>query len=82
VKPVGRPDAIRIEKTDTAVSAVALAFGIHPYPVTSPLKRYDVGTWEAKDAGTRVELIRSDKRRIEVLTSKTGWFDPCAEALP
>jgi hypothetical protein len=65
----------RIEKAETAVRACELAFG---RSFANP--KYNIGHWQAKDLGTRVSVIQSDKKRIELLTAKEGWFDPYQEA--
>jgi hypothetical protein len=34
-----------------------------------------MGRLEAKNLGTRVSVIHSDKKRIALLTSEEGWID-------
>lgn len=62
------PDQVRIEKAETAEKAFRLAFGVPPrilgdLPVTS----------EYVDLGTRVNVIRSTKKRLELLNNPTNW---------
>jgi hypothetical protein len=54
---------IRIEKAGTVGQAAELAFG------------RGKGKLEAKNLGTRVSVIHSDKKRIALLTSEEGWID-------
>jgi hypothetical protein len=63
VRPKATPMHIRIEQAHSAYRAVCLAFG----------RPIGVDLWEAKDLGTRVAVLRSDKRRIALLTSPEGW---------
>lgn len=63
IKPKGREDVTRIEKANTAEEACRLAFG-------RPIFR---GNYLAKNLGTRVSVIQSDRKRIALLTSEDGW---------
>lgn len=75
VKPVGREDAIRIERADDPIRAIELAFG-RSHPRNSPLAKYDIGRWLAKNLGTRIAVVQSDTKRIALLRDPAGWFDP------
>ena len=57
------PAATRIEKAPTAKQACELAFGRGIYP----------GIWEAKNLGTQLRVIQSDKKRIALLMDPKGW---------
>jgi len=66
VRPIrheNNPAATRIEKAYTAKKACELAFGRPIY----------AGVWEAKNLGTRLAIIQSDKKRIALLRSPEGW---------
>lgn len=54
----------RIEKSASPQGACALAFG-----------RGSEKGFQWKDLGTRVAIIQSDKKRIELLTSPEGWHN-------
>lgn len=53
---------IRIEKADTPVSAIRMAFG-------RGTRRFVY-----KDLGTQNPWHWSDKKRIKILTSEDGWY--------
>lgn len=55
----------RIEKAPDAREAVHLAFG---------RGSHNKGTWLVKE--TTLPVIRSDNKRIAMLTATDGWFDP------
>jgi len=66
VRPIrheNNPAATRIEKAPTAKQACALAFGRGVSP----------GVWEAKNLGSRLSVIHSDKQRIALLRSPDNW---------
>lgn len=65
----------RIEKAERAADACQLAFGRNN-PDNTPLAKYDIGRYLAKDLGTRVSVIQSDKKRVALLRDKNGWVDP------
>lgn len=64
------PDQIRIEKAATPFDAFRLAFG--GPPLIS--KRLPPNS-QWKDLGSRVDVIKSDKKRIAALTDPKGWKD-------
>jgi hypothetical protein len=64
VRPRTMPEAVRIEKAATPEGALRLAFG-----TVSPQ-----GGYEAKTLGTTLAVVRSDRRRMEALTSVEGWI--------
>lgn len=57
------PDHIRIEKAEDPRTAHRRAFG----PFTKMTR------WEWKDLGKRVGVIRSDNKRIALLTDPNNW---------
>lgn len=65
-----RPDSyhagVRIEKADSPERAYDMAFG---RSLTKNARKWC--KW--KDLGTRVTVIRSDKKRIALLTDPNGW---------
>lgn len=63
VNPELHKVATRIEQAPTAIKAYNLAFG----------RGSPEGAYEAKDLGSRVAAIQSDKKRIELLTSPDNW---------
>jgi hypothetical protein len=75
VKPKGRGDVIRIERTSTPIQAVRLAFGDTPYR-SANLLYLNRDRYEAKNLGTRLAVIQSDRKRMALLKDPTGWFDP------
>lgn len=76
VRPKGRVEAVRVEKAETAEGALRLAFGHQLYKAESDLAKIDHDTWEIKDLGGSVQIMRVDKRRIAALTSTEGWKSP------
>jgi hypothetical protein len=56
--------AIRIEKAGTVREALRLAFG---GPIISPQN------YEAKNLGTRIAVIHSDRKRVALLKDPKGW---------
>jgi hypothetical protein len=64
------PDQIRIEKAETPVRAFTLAFGTYATPMKGlgPHAEY-------KDLGTRISILKSDKKRIAILTDPKDWVD-------
>lgn len=74
VRPTGR-DSVRVERADTALNALAQAFGITDG--YAPKYRYlNYGHWEVKDAGTRSWRYLSDRVRRSLIDTPAGWFDP------
>jgi len=63
----------RIEKAETAARACELAFGRQSF--RRDLNR---GVWLAKNMGSRVNVIRSDKQRVALLKDTANWIDPYA----
>lgn len=68
VRYSGAPEQVRTEKAETPERAFKLAFGVSPV-----MFGVNDGRTQYKDLGTRVEILRSDKRRIAALTSPDGW---------
>ncbi len=65
----------RIEKGERAADALQLAFG-RGNPDNTRAAKYDIGVWLAKDLGSLVAVIQSDKKRVALLRDTTGWVDP------
>lgn len=63
VRPKAQPDIIRIEKASSAREACRMAFG----------RTIKWNVWEAKDLGTRIEVVQTDKKRIPLLRETSGW---------
>ena len=63
VRPKSHQEHIRIEKAETPREACRLAFGRGCLP----------GRWEAKNLGTRITIMHSDKKRIALLQDPKGW---------
>ena len=63
IRPKSYKEHIRIEKAATPQRAGQLAFG------------RGLSGFQYKDLGSRVEVIRSDKRRIALLKDEAGWTD-------
>lgn len=56
----------RIEKALTAIEAIRIAFDIRP----------ERGRWLAKDMGSRLSVIQSDRQRLALLNDPSNWLDP------
>jgi hypothetical protein len=56
----------RIERANSPLDAIKMAFDIKP----------GKGRWLAKDMGSRVTVIQSDRKRVGLLNDPNGWIDP------
>jgi hypothetical protein len=56
---------VRIEKANNPLNAIKTAFDIKP----------DKGRWLAKDMGSRVTVIQSDRKRLDLLSDPNNWID-------
>jgi hypothetical protein len=65
VKPTSLgPEYTRIEKAITSYEACRLAFG---GPIVNP------EAYHAKNLGTRLSVVQSDKQRINAIRDTNGW---------
>jgi hypothetical protein len=80
VRPKGDVALTRIERADGPIEAIVAAYG---RGLDNPrVWNVNIGLWEAKDLGTRVSVLHSDSKRIALLKSPEGWFDPFRRADP
>ena len=57
---------VRIEKAETPEEAITLAVGYPPSKYSH---------WRVKDLGPNKSVIQSDRKRVTLLISPTGWRD-------
>jgi len=69
---------LRIERGNRGVDACRLAFGREMFPDGSPHAARECGHWLVKDLGTRVAVIQSQRKKMELLNDRSGWVDPYA----